>query len=235
MARTPFACADDRGGADDRRPAPRATAAPGTGEPEPADPEPAEPEPANPEPADSADLKPAEPEPADPDPADSADPEPAEPEPANAAPAGRLCVPVRPGARGAVARLFRTPVGARTAVAFTTPERLRATLGADQSWIPLSEPALRALAGPLGVHALTVDPVLTAPFTPGPASDAVPDSVPSAADAVPDSVPSAADAVPDSVPSAVGSVQDPAAGAPAGRPATPCARRFDATARRTVA
>ncbi|MFF9145608.1 SAV_915 family protein [Streptomyces sp. NPDC014861] len=211
MARTPFACADDRGGADDRRPAPRATVAPGTGEPEPAEPEPADPEPAEPEPTD--------PEPADPDLADLADPE-----PANPAPAGRLCVPVRPGARGAVARLFRTPVGARTAVAFTTPERLRATLGADQSWIPLSEPALRALAGPLGVHALTVDPVLTAPFTPGPASDAVPDSVPSAADAVPDSVPTAA-----------GSVQDPAAGAPAGRPATPCARRFDATARRTVA
>ncbi|MFF0481109.1 SAV_915 family protein [Streptomyces sp. NPDC004435] len=167
MARTPFACADDRG------PAARGAAAQGTGDSEPADPEPADPEPAEP------------------------------------APAGRLCVPVRPGAHGAVARLFRTPVGARTAVAFTTPERLRATLGADQSWIPLSEPALRALARPLGVHALTVDPVLTAPFTPGPAPDAVPDSAPPAQDPA----------------------QDPAAVPPATRSGTPCARRFDVTAR----
>ncbi|MFE9044853.1 SAV_915 family protein [Streptomyces sp. NPDC007818] len=71
-------------------------------------------------------------------------------------------MPVRPGGHGVSARLFRTPLGARTAVAFTTPERLRATLGSAHPWIPLAGPALRALARPLGVHTLTVDPVLTA-------------------------------------------------------------------------
>ncbi|MFH8727579.1 SAV_915 family protein [Streptomyces termitum] len=90
-------------------------------------------------------------------------PGPDEPGPGEPAPAGHLCVPVRPGAHGVTARLFRTPVGARTAVGFTTPGRLRATLGAGQPWIPLSEPALRALARPLGIRALTVDPTLTAP------------------------------------------------------------------------
>ncbi|MGW7310423.1 SAV_915 family protein, partial [Streptomyces sp. NPDC054835] len=82
-------------------------------------------------------------------------------------PAGRPCVPVRPLAHGCAARLFRTPVGARTAVAFTTPARLRAVLGADQPWTSLSEPALRALVRPLGIDALTVDPTLTAPVPGG--------------------------------------------------------------------
>ncbi|CUM37660.1 hypothetical protein H4W23_31085 [Streptomyces gardneri] len=77
--------------------------------------------------------------------------------------AGRLCVPVRPSAGGWATRLFRTPVGGRTAVAFTDPARLRAVLGADQPWILLSEPALRALAEPLGVHELRIDPAFTAP------------------------------------------------------------------------
>lgn len=89
-----------------------------------------------------------------------------DPEPSEQVPGGRLCVPVRPVAHGcAAARLFRTPVGGRTAVAFTTPARLRAVLGADQPWTELSEPALRALVRPLGVDALTVDPALTAPAT----------------------------------------------------------------------
>ncbi|MFD4370476.1 SAV_915 family protein [Streptomyces sp. NPDC058486] len=91
-------------------------------------------------------------------------PGPKDNEPLEPVPAGRLCVPVRPGEHGVTTRLYRTPVGARTAVAFTTPERLRATLGDAQPWIPLSEPALRALTRPLGIRALTVDPVLTAPF-----------------------------------------------------------------------
>ncbi|MFG3349892.1 SAV_915 family protein [Streptomyces sp. NPDC048018] len=56
------------------------------------------------------------------------------PEPCEQVPAGRLCVPVRPVADGCATRLFRTPLGARTAVAFSTPERLRADLGADQAW-----------------------------------------------------------------------------------------------------
>ncbi|MGW3244154.1 SAV_915 family protein [Streptomyces sp. NPDC001070] len=59
--------------------------------------------------------------------------------------------------------MFRTPLGGRTAVGFTTPERLAETLGSDQRWITLSEHGLRALARPLGVTALTVDPQLAAP------------------------------------------------------------------------
>ncbi|MEV7531554.1 SAV_915 family protein [Streptomyces hydrogenans] len=137
-------------------------------------------------------------------------PEPTDAEPAEPAPAGRLCVPVRPGAHGVTTRLYRTPVGARTAVAFTSPERLRATLGGDQPWIPLSEPALRALTRPLGIRALTVDPVLTAPFTPAP--------TPTPAGPAP---------APEAVPG------PPYPARP--RPGTPCARRFDAAARGTAA
>ncbi|WP_306328904.1 SAV_915 family protein [Streptomyces venezuelae] len=84
-------------------------------------------------------------------------------EPGEPFPAGRLCVPVRPGTGGCVTRLFRTPVGGRTAVAFTDPARLRAVLGADQPWIRLSEPALLALMNPLDVRELRIDPALTAP------------------------------------------------------------------------
>ncbi|MEU4097318.1 SAV_915 family protein [Streptomyces sp. NPDC026673] len=89
-----------------------------------------------------------------------------DPEPSDPSPAGRretLYVPVRSGPAGCVARMFRTPLGGRTAVGFTTPERLAETLGADQRWITLSEHALRALARPLGVTALTVDPQFAAP------------------------------------------------------------------------
>ncbi|WP_329189977.1 SAV_915 family protein [Actinacidiphila glaucinigra] len=90
-----------------------------------------------------------------------------DPEPSDPSPAGRhretLYVPVRPGPVGCVARMFRTPLGGRTAVGFTTAERLAETLGPEQQWIPLSESALRSLARPLGVTALTVDPQLAAP------------------------------------------------------------------------
>ncbi|MFE9042725.1 SAV_915 family protein [Streptomyces sp. NPDC012421] len=72
--------------------------------------------------------------------------------------AGRLCVPVRPGPRACVTRLFRTPFGDRTAVAFSCPARLREVLGPAQPWIVLSEPALRALVAPLGVRELRIDP-----------------------------------------------------------------------------
>lgn len=44
-----------------------------------------------------------------------------DPEPEERDPAGSLYVPVRPGTSAMVARLFRTPLGARTAVGFTTP------------------------------------------------------------------------------------------------------------------
>ncbi|WP_328385639.1 hypothetical protein OHS81_17255 [Streptomyces sp. NBC_00400] len=81
-----------------------------------------------------------------------------DPEPAERVPAGLLFVPVRSGPAGCTARLFRTPLGGRTAVGFTSPQRLAAALGSDQPWVRLSEPALRALAEPVGATALTVDP-----------------------------------------------------------------------------
>ncbi|MFF7155016.1 SAV_915 family protein [Streptomyces sp. NPDC008139] len=77
-------------------------------------------------------------------------------------PEGPLYVPVRQGPAGYVVRLWRTPVGSRTAVAFTSDQRLRSVLGPTQPWIKLSESALRAMAEPLGARHLTVDPLLTA-------------------------------------------------------------------------
>ncbi|WP_377266820.1 SAV_915 family protein [Peterkaempfera sp. SMS 1(5)a] len=86
-----------------------------------------------------------------------------DPEPSERIPAGPLFVPVRPGPTGYVTRLFRTPLGSRTAVGFTTEQRLAAALGPEQAWVRLAEPALRALAEPLGAATLTVDPQLVAP------------------------------------------------------------------------
>ncbi|WP_420036188.1 SAV_915 family protein [Streptomyces sp. cg28] len=86
-----------------------------------------------------------------------------DPEPAERFPAGPLFVPVRPGPYGHAARLFRTPLGDRTAVGFTSERALAATLGPGQPWIRLAEPALRATTAPLGVATVTVDPQLTAP------------------------------------------------------------------------
>ncbi|MFF7360107.1 SAV_915 family protein [Streptomyces sp. NPDC008125] len=108
------------------------------------------------------------------------DPDPLEPVPAGppiasvpagppiaSVPAGPLFVPVRAGSArcpsSVQARFFRTPLGARTAVAFTSERLLVATLGAGQQWVRLCEPALRDLAAPLGVRTLTVDPLLSAP------------------------------------------------------------------------
>lgn len=87
-----------------------------------------------------------------------------DPEPEERVPAGLLYVPVRPG-RGAeaVIRLFRTPLGARTAVGFTRTDLLAATLGAGQGYIRLSESVLRELCAPLGADLITVDPALSAP------------------------------------------------------------------------
>jgi hypothetical protein len=81
-----------------------------------------------------------------------------DPEPSDRSPAGPLFVPVRPGPAGCAARLFRTPLGERTAVGFTSARALAATLGPDQAWIRLAEPALRALTAPLGVTTVTVAP-----------------------------------------------------------------------------
>ncbi|ANP53771.1 hypothetical protein J2Z21_007936 [Streptomyces griseochromogenes] len=96
-----------------------------------------------------------------------------DPEPSERTPAGPLFVPVRPGPAGCATRLFRTPLGGRTAVAFTSVRRLAGTLGPDQPWIRLAEPALRALTAPLGVTTLTVDPSFSAP-APEPAAPAIP-------------------------------------------------------------
>ncbi|NUS10398.1 MAG: hypothetical protein HOY69_03145 [Streptomyces sp.] len=80
--------------------------------------------------------------------------------PAGAAGLRPLYVPVRTGPAGFVVRLWRTPAGARTAVAFTSDRLLRAALGPCHPWIRLSPSALRRLAEPLGATSLTVDPLL---------------------------------------------------------------------------
>ncbi|MFE7278135.1 SAV_915 family protein [Streptomyces sp. NPDC057623] len=109
-----------------------------------------------------------------------------DPEPSDRFPAGPLYVPVRPGPAACAARLFRTPLGDRTAVGFTSRRRLTATLGPDQPWVRLAEPALRALTAPLGFTTVTVDPQFCAPApAPGPA----PASAPTARAAAPDHVP----------------------------------------------
>lgn len=77
-------------------------------------------------------------------------------------PTRSLYVPVRRGPAGTVLRLWRTPFGTRTAVAFTSDRRLRSVLGPCQPWIRLSEAALRGMAEPLGTRHVTVDPILTA-------------------------------------------------------------------------
>jgi len=108
-----------------------------------------------------------------------------DPEPLDRVPAGRrLFVPVRSGPAGCTARFFRTALGGRTAVAFTSRERLVRTLGSGQSWIRLSEPALRALAAPLGVAALRIDPRLSAP-APATASATVSSPAPASAPTAP--------------------------------------------------
>jgi hypothetical protein len=100
-----------------------------------------------------------------------------DPEPLDRVPAGhQLYVPVRSGPAGCTTRFFRTALGGRTAVAFTSERLLRRTLGDDQPWIRLSEPALRALGAPLGVDEVRIDPRLTAPaaVTPAPVPEPAP-------------------------------------------------------------
>ncbi|KIF71054.1 hypothetical protein HY68_24600 [Streptomyces sp. AcH 505] len=92
------------------------------------------------------------------------DDEAADPDPADLpCGAGMLYVPVRRGPSGdCQLRFARTPLGARTAVGFTSKGRLAAVFGERQPWILLAEPALRALGAPLGALVVTVDPQLTA-------------------------------------------------------------------------
>ena len=78
-----------------------------------------------------------------------------------------LFVPVVKGANGGcVTRMFRTPLGTRTAVGFTSAQRLAATLGPTHAWVRLSRQALRALIEPLGITRVAVDPRLATPFPP---------------------------------------------------------------------
>ncbi|MFJ9818932.1 SAV_915 family protein [Streptomyces sp. NPDC101151] len=58
-------------------------------------------------------------------------------------------------------------------MAFTSAGRPAETLGPDQRWIRLAEPALRALTAPLGVTTVTIDPTATAPAA-APAAHPVP-------------------------------------------------------------
>ena len=85
-----------------------------------------------------------------------------------------LFTPVREAACGVALRMFRDRDGSRCAVAFTTEDRLRTVLGADQRWVPLAEPALRELTRPLGVASLVVDPNLVAPAVPAAVEQAAP-------------------------------------------------------------
>ncbi|WP_424890359.1 SAV_915 family protein [Streptomyces sp. XH2] len=87
-------------------------------------------------------------------------------------PVGRLFVPVRPRPRGYLIRIFQAAPGGRTVVGFTSRARLATALGDGHACVELAEPMLRALAEPLGVMRLTVDPHLVgAPF---PAGNSVP-------------------------------------------------------------
>jgi hypothetical protein len=74
-----------------------------------------------------------------------------------------LCVPVGGGQGDPAIRVFRTPLGAPTAVGFSTTAQLHAVLGADHRWVHLADAALRSLVAPLGVTSLVVDPTFAAP------------------------------------------------------------------------
>nr|WP_231905280.1 SAV_915 family protein [Streptomyces sp. SID5468] len=78
-----------------------------------------------------------------------------------------MYVPVRPGRAATALRICRTPQGVRTVVAFTSRHRLADAFGPGQPWIRLGTPALRALAEPLGVHEVTIDPRFSVDADPG--------------------------------------------------------------------
>ncbi|GAA2721349.1 hypothetical protein GCM10010315_43920 [Streptomyces luteosporeus] len=96
-------------------------------------------------------------------------------EPSHPGPAKPLYVPVRPCPWGFALRVFRTPLGTRTAVAFSSRRRLSDCLGPGVAAVRLSLPAVRALAAPLGVREVSVDPQLSAPpVRPLPPEDTAP-------------------------------------------------------------
>jgi hypothetical protein len=69
-----------------------------------------------------------------------------------------LFVPVRRHKAGASLRLFTTPAGVRTAIAFSSADRLRNVLGHRQGWIRLTGPVLASLVEELGAVRVVVDP-----------------------------------------------------------------------------
>ncbi|MGK5556013.1 SAV_915 family protein [Actinomadura kijaniata] len=75
-----------------------------------------------------------------------------------------LIVPVRECAGGTLSvRTGRMDAsGERVGIAFSDEERARAAFGAGVRCVRLSEPALRALLGPVGVARIRIDPVLVA-------------------------------------------------------------------------
>lgn len=75
----------------------------------------------------------------------------------------RWRVPVQSHDDWAVLRIFRTPSGERTAVAFTSEALLAEVLGEGQASTTLSESRLRELIAPLGISLITVNPTLTVP------------------------------------------------------------------------
>ncbi|KOG90247.1 hypothetical protein ADK38_09795 [Streptomyces varsoviensis] len=76
-------------------------------------------------------------------------------DPSDSREAGPLYVPVRTCPAGYALRVFRTPLGTRTAVAFSSKRRLSHVLGPQQPFIRLARPAVLALAEPLGIARLS--------------------------------------------------------------------------------
>ncbi|MFD0888268.1 SseB family protein [Streptosporangium algeriense] len=72
-----------------------------------------------------------------------------------------LLVPARAGRGSMALRLFRTATGERTAVAFTSRDRLVRALGEGHAWMWLTERALRRMLEDLGVSGIVIDPAGT--------------------------------------------------------------------------
>lgn len=60
----------------------------------------------------------------------------------------------------------RTPTGQQVGIAFTDIEHLVNAMGRSQTWMRLSETALRGMLAPLGFRRIQVDPLLVGPEVP---------------------------------------------------------------------
>jgi hypothetical protein len=72
-----------------------------------------------------------------------------------------LPLPVRSRHGTLALRLFRTPAGKRTAVAFSSREQLMEVLGEGHAWTRLSERVLREMVEGLDVAGIVIDPAGT--------------------------------------------------------------------------